>query len=399
MERKKFTILHSNKVYINLVAIIMIIMLFFQNASYAHILSDVAKKIDTQAYKTIIETEIPLIGTVYNNGNISTSLLSNELNDLIRNIFSFDMNDPISVLNAESSALYRYYMLEYRFQRESNFAQDSKNGILNIGNGGLKTGSSSISLEDVEIEEYSSGNLSSSGEITFRNETKNKIDVDELLKEDLKFNFDKKKDKILIYHTHTTESYLTDISQLNKTVSTRSTDLRNTVARVGEELAENLRNSYGMQVIHNVTVHDYPNYNLSYANSLKTVTAILKAYSNTKIVIDLHRDAVSDQKKLREVTTVDGKNAAKIMFVVATGERANNHPTWKENLKLALKIQKELNKQSPNLTLPMLITKYTYNQHLTNGALLIEIGGDGNLMSECLESTKYLSKAINEAVK
>lgn len=379
-------------------------------------INKVLQKIDIEAYKSVMDNSLPIIGTVYNNGNISTSI-SGGINDLIKQIFSFDIDNPISILNAQSAVLYSYYdtgYLPHQANNKKDKTEDSKtdnktdsnkdteiadNSVPGDNNsGGLEEAASSISTNDVEKEEPSKGDVDSNGKITIQNETKYKVNIDELMKEPLKFKFDKRKDKVLIYHTHTTESYLTNISQLNSFVSTRSRDPRHSVVRVGEELAENLRKKFGMQVIHNATIHDYPDYNSSYSNSLKTVTAILKAYPNIKIVIDLHRDAVGDNKKLREVANVNGKNDAKIMFVIATGEVKQNHPTWKENLKLALKIQEKLNEQCPQLTLPINLAKYTYNQHVSNGALLIEIGGDGNLLDECLESTKYLSKAINDVV-
>jgi len=378
------------------------------------------QKIDVEAYESVINNSLPIINTVYNNGNNSASI-SGRINDLIKYIFSFDIDDPISILNAQSAVLYGYYGACY-LPSQANSRQESKTDNTagsDTGNspsdnknaetadnpvpgdknsGGLEEAASSISTDDVEKEEPPKGNVDSSGKISIRNETKYKVNIDELMKEPLKFRFNKRKDKVLIYHTHTTESYLTDISQLGSSISTRSRDPRRGVVRVGEELAENLKDKFGIQVIHNATVHDYPDYNKSYGNSLKTVKAILKAYPNIKVVIDLHRDAMGDDKKLREVANVNGKNAAKIMFVVSTGELKQNHPAWRENLKLALKIQEKLNGQCPQLTLPINLSKYTYNQNVSSGALLIEVGGDGNLLSECLESAKYVAKAINDVL-
>jgi stage II sporulation protein P len=57
-----------------------------------------------------------------------------------------------------------------------------------------------------------------------------------------------------------------------------------------------------------------------------------------------------------------------------------------------------LNEKYPGITRPIYMSEYRYNQHLSNGALIIEIGGDGNLISECLESTKYLAEVINEVL-
>lgn len=64
-----------------------------------------------------------------------------------------------------------------------------------------------------------------------------------------------------------------------------------------------------------------------------------------------------------------------------------------------MKLQENLNRQHPGLARHIYISNNVYNQNLATGSLIIEIGGDGNLLSECLESVKYLAKAINEVIK
>ena len=209
----------------------------------------------------------------------------------------------------------------------------------------------------------------------------------------LKLNSQKRGPKVLIYHTHTTESFITDLGELEKTgIPNRTTDATNNVVRVGEELAQILRKKYNIEVIHNSTIHNYPSDTGAYGRSLNTASNILTSYPSIQIVIDIHRDGI-EGKKLRTVTEINEKKVAKIMFVVGT-----DHPQWKENLKLAITLQNMLNEKHPGITRPIYMSKYRYNQHLSNGALIIEIGGDGNLISECLESTKYLAEVINEVL-
>jgi stage II sporulation protein P len=114
------------------------------------------------------------------------------------------------------------------------------------------------------------------------------------------------------------------------------------------------------------------------------------------MTIDLHRDAVSGQK-LRVVKQVNGKSAAQIMFVIGTDSKLSN-PKWRENLKLAVKIQARLNELYPGIAKPIYISKNRYNQHLTNGSVIVEIGGDGNVIDECVRSTEYLARAINDVL-
>ncbi len=366
--------------------------------------SGIVKSIDVDTFKTTLKNSLPIIDTVYNSGNMSVSF-SGEVKSLINVIFGFDLNKPLTILNAQSPVFYTYYNRSYmpfaaqrsidnrRMTNEDSIEREQKEA------GNISSESSITYEEDAEKKAVPDSDVVSNGKIAIQNETKLNINqsfIDELIKEPLKFKFDKKGPKILIYHTHTTEGYLDNLKNLNKKdVPASTSDPRYNVVRVGEELAQNLRRKYGIEVTHNGTIHDY-DYNSSYIRSLNTASAILKSYPSIKVTFDIHRDAMGDnQPKLRAVSNINGKNTAKVMFVVGTDQIGLSHPNWKENFKLALKLQEKLNEISPDLTKPIYISKNRYNQHLTSGSLIIEIGGDGNTLEEALESTKYLSEAIN----
>lgn len=253
---------------------------------------------------------------------------------------------------------------------------------------------SSITYEqEDEIEDES--DLVALDKIVLRNFTKHKIDIAKLLQKPIKFDFSKKGPKVLIYQTHTTESYVLKESDLGKKgVPSFNTNPKYNVVRIGEELARNLK-KYGIDTLHNGTVHD-KKHDAAYGASLKTLQSYMKSYPSIQLAIDIHRDAIDPEKpKLRAVKQINGRNAAQIMFVMGTGELLPN-PHWEENLKLAVKLQQKLNEKYPGLTRPLWVTRKRYNQHVSKNALLIEIGGDGNLLSECLESTKYLAEALND---
>lgn len=150
-------------------------------------------------------------------------------------------------------------------------------------------------------------------------------------------------------------------------------------------------------MIHNATVHNQPSDTGAYGRSLNTATNILKSYPSIKIVLDIHRDGLGESK-LRVASKINGKDTAKIMFVVGTDGTGLEHPNWRENLKLALKLQQKLNEKYPGITRPVYMSRNRYNQHLTNGSLIVEIGGDGNTINECLESAKYLAEVLNEVI-
>lgn len=377
------------------------------------ILSDVdsglIKDIDVGRFRTALNNAFPIIDTIYNSGNISISF-TGEVNNLIKSIFGFEINNPVTILNAESPYVYNYYENDY--QRMLAQMENEKNMEINDNTNteqhekekmGLLQDQSSIYMEQEEDKTEVNppqNNTVSGGKITVHNETKEKLNIDELLKQPLKIKTDKKGPQVLIVHTHTTEGYINSLSDLNnKNAVTSSRDPRYSVVRVGDEIAETLRKKYGIEVVHNGTVHDYPNYNKSYTNCLSTVTKILKSYPSIKVVLDIHRDGLGGNgQKLRAVKKINGKNAAQVMFVVGSNTTGLNHPNWKENLAFAVKLEDRLNSICPGLAKPIFISRYRYNQHVTNGALIIEIGGDGNLLSECTESAKYVAQAINDVL-
>lgn len=374
---------------------------------------DTGNLLDTGYLKNMLNSSVILIDTVYNSGNASTSV-SGAINDTVSFLFGFNLDDPKSIITAQNSFLRGFNLAGNEMEPVAHDIAEETGSNGDIGpdsgymadTGGqeqpdaLPEAASSISM-DAEVEERNieKSDLVSSEGIALRNETSRKIDIMKLLNEPLAYEFNKDNSQVLIYHTHTTESFLKNLGELNKPdVLNRNRDLRYSVVRVGGELANYLRNTHKIQVVHNATIHDYPDYNKSYVNALTTVTNVLKGNQSIRMVFDIHRDAVKGEK-LRVVKDVDGKNAAQIMFVVTTGELGGSHPQWEENMKLALKLQKKLNDLCPGLARPIYVSKYRYNQHLSPGALLVEIGGDGNLLEECLLSTKYLAEAINQVIE
>ncbi len=146
---------------------------------------------------------------------------------------------------------------------------------------------------NVATEEVTENNITPKynsvfGSVKVKNESNKEI-TEEILTPNISLENNK---DIIIFHTHTCESY-TPSEQFNyeMTGSYRTTDLNYSVARVGTELEKYLTN-YGYNVIHNQTYHDYPAYNGSYGRSLTTVENILANNSDAQMIIDLHRDAV-----------------------------------------------------------------------------------------------------------
>lgn len=208
-------------------------------------------------------------------------------------------------------------------------------------------------------------------------------------------NININKNNVLIFHTHTCESYtVSEQFKYEATGNYRTTDLNYSVSRVGDELEKYLT-KFGFSVYHDKTYHDYPAYSGSYGRSLTTVKNLLKIYKDTDIVIDLHRDAIGDNTYAPKVRIGD-EVGAQLMFVIGTDGSGLAHDNWKENLKFALQVQKKANEMYPGLFKSMIVRNSRYNHHLAEGACIIEVGATGNTMEECLVSMKYLSKVLDE---
>ena len=211
-------------------------------------------------------------------------------------------------------------------------------------------------------------------------------------------NIDINKQNVVIFHTHTCESYTaSEKYPYTPTGNYRTTDLNYSVARVGDELSTYLT-QYGFNVIHDKTYHDYPAYTGSYTRSQATVENILKS-QQSDIIIDLHRDAIGSNSEYAPAVKIGDETAAKIMFVIGSNGGGLWHPNWQQNLKFAVKIQQKANELYPGFAKPIIFRNSRYNQQLGKAACIIEVGSTGNTLDECLNSMKYLATVMNEALK
>lgn len=227
--------------------------------------------------------------------------------------------------------------------------------------------------------------------VKIKNETSFDLSEEDLNPDKLKID----KSNIIIFHTHTCESYTSSKKYTyTPTGKYRTTDLNYTVARVGDELTKCLK-KYDLNVVHDKTYHDYPSYNGSYSRSLSTVSNILKS-TKADIIIDLHRDAIGSYSSYAPTVKIGDDECAQIMFVIGTDGGKLKHPNWKENLQFAIKLQEKANKVYPGLFKPIILRNSRYNQHLGKAACIIEVGSTGNKLEQCLNSMKYLAKVIKE---
>lgn len=213
----------------------------------------------------------------------------------------------------------------------------------------------------------------------------------EMLTPDVEVN----KNKVVIYHTHTCESYTpTEQYQYTASGNFRTIDLNFSVSRVGDELEKRL-STYGCTVIHDRTYHDYPAYNGSYSRSLVTAQNVLSTNQDADIVIDLHRDAIADETYGPRVKIGD-EYVSQLMFVIGTDGANSAHTNWLQNLKFAIKVQQKANELYPGLFKPIILRNSEYNQHVAKAACIIEVGSTGNTLEESMGAMKYLARILEE---
>ncbi len=204
----------------------------------------------------------------------------------------------------------------------------------------------------------------------------------------------KASDKILLYNTHTSESYTnSEQYKFSYTGTMRTTDANYNMLSIAKEFASNLT-SKNFQCVHDTTPHDYGTYTSSYARSRKTVTNALVKMGGASIIVDVHRDAVADLS-YRPVANIKGVQVAQLMFVMGVGSDTTKNKYYEDNLKLALKLQQLADKVYPGLFKPMIIRDSVYNQDLNKYSLLVEVGATGNTIEEAKLATRCLTNLLN----
>ncbi len=192
--------------------------------------------------------------------------------------------------------------------------------------------------------------------------------------------------QILIVHTHGSEAYsMSDGDTYEESDPYRTTDCTHNVVRVGEEIATVFR-AYGFQVIHDTSLCDYPAYNGAYDRSKAAVEQWLAQYPSIQVVFDVHRDALvgNEGEIYKLVSDEAGQKVAQVMMVLGTDAGGAEHPRWRDNLAFALKLQGNLVKGYASLARPAVLRKSRYNQQLSPGSVLVEVGGHGNTLSEAI---------------
>lgn len=205
--------------------------------------------------------------------------------------------------------------------------------------------------------------------------------------------------QVLIYHTHTSESFLPYGDSYDSDYPIRSSDCSRNMTAVGDAVCEALARR-GISSVHDCRVHDYPMFTGAYYRSAETLLEDLEEYPSIKIAIDLHRDGIlnDDASVTAPVAEINGKTAAQFMIITGCDSPETEIPDYIKNFKLACLIQNSAEELYPTLARPVLFDYRNYNQSLFEGDLLIEVGSQGNSLGEAVYTGELLGDILANAV-
>lgn len=199
---------------------------------------------------------------------------------------------------------------------------------------------------------------------------------------------DNSKPQVIIYHTHSSESY-----QPYTASNFHRQEEAGTVREVGGVMASEL-NRLGIAVVHDKTIHDSPSYNESYDRSMETITALMKKYPTAEVIIDLHRDAAAYTGNVGETMMIEGEKTAKYKLVVG-----QNNDNYSQLMAFANKVNAAADKMYPGFSGRIIEKEYRYNEYIADKYLLLEVGNNQNNIKEVRKTGKYFARVLAEVLE
>lgn len=259
-----------------------------------------------------------------------------------------------------------------------------------------------LSAEEIKANPTDTANIRETtiqGGMSIKNETDYEINVTEFLSVGPQITLPADGPQILIMHTHGSEAYTpAGLDRYEESDNRRTEDKEYNVIRIGDELTT-LLEGYGLNVLHDREIHDYPSYTGSYTRSGQAVENYLKENPGIAVVIDLHRDALDSNGIIyKTMAEESGVCASQIMMLTGSNASGLQHDNWQKNLSLALYLQQAVNSMHPTLMRPVTLVKERYNMHLTNGSIILEVGSSGNTLQEALAAIRLFADAAGPAL-
>lgn len=237
------------------------------------------------------------------------------------------------------------------------------------------------------------------GGLSVNNATQYWVDATQIVSDGPGLRLPAGEPQILIIHTHSSEAYTqAGLDRYEPSDTNRTENTEFNIVRIGDELTEIFQEA-GLNVIHDRGIYDYPSYTGSYTRSGEAIEQYLQDYPSIRIVIDMHRDALGENGVVyKTMAEEDGVCASQIMMLIGTDESGLEHPNWRQNLSLALYLQSAVNARHPTLMRPISLVQQRYNQHLSPGSMILEVGSNGNTLQEALAAIRLFGSAAAPAL-
>ena len=194
--------------------------------------------------------------------------------------------------------------------------------------------------------------------------------------------------RVAVYCTHSSETY-TSYSGQPKVYGELGG-----IYQAAHAFADTLQ-AEGVGVLVNETIHDWPDWNKAYANSLATAEGLLAAYPNLQVLIDWHRDAGVSREA--SVVDINGRTAARIMLVCGSAQRYEN-PNWQSNRDFMQRLGDKMDELYPGLLRRISVQAGRYNQHIFDHAILVEMGSTENNIEEVEYAATLLAEAMRQVL-
>ena len=251
-----------------------------------------------------------------------------------------------------------------------------------------------LSMERLNDFEYLVSNFYTVDSVTYINPSE--LNASELLGKDLRLDLSTGGSKILIYHTHSQETF-----------ADSDNDPSTSIVGIGRYLTEILNNKYKIPTMHHEGVYDLINGKLdrseAYEFAKPEVEQILAENPSIEVVIDLHRDGVADTTHL--VTEINGKPTAQIMFFNGLSRTRVNgdlvgmaNPYLQDNLAFSLQMKIAAETKYPGFARRNYLRGYKYNMDLMPRMLLIEAGAQTNTVEEMRNAMEVLADLLNSVL-
>jgi stage II sporulation protein P len=224
--------------------------------------------------------------------------------------------------------------------------------------------------------------------------TEELFDAEKLLGKDMTIKQDNESPQILIYHTHSQETY----------ADSKENEMSDTVVGVGTFLEQILKDRYGYNVIHDTTIYDIIDGQLdrskAYTKAEEGITKILEENPTIEVVIDLHRDGVEKRS-----TVIDGEETAQIMLFNGLSRNENgpitylDNPYLQDNLALSLQLQLKAIDMYPGLFYKNYLKCWRYNMHVRPKCILMELGTYKNSLQSAKNAMEPFAEILNAVLQ